>query len=54
MKAGQGAGRFSMRGLSACRGERHLDCAVYNLRKLHQESVQRAANTNEGARKSPR
>ena len=54
MKDGQGAGRFSMRGLDACRGEWQLDAAVYNLRKLHRESVQRAANTNEGARKRPR
>jgi hypothetical protein len=54
MKDGQGAGRYSMRGLDACRGEWHLDAAVYNLRKLHRESVQRAANTNKGARKRPR
>ena len=54
MKAGQGAGRCSMRGLDACRGEWQLDAAVYNLRKLHRESVQRAANTNGGARKRPR
>jgi hypothetical protein len=54
MKDGQGAGRFSMRGLNACRGEWHLDAAVYNLRKLHRGSVQRAANANEMARKSPR
>ena len=41
MKERQGAGRFSMRGLQACRGEWHLHAAVHNLRKLHRESVRR-------------
>jgi hypothetical protein len=53
MKDGQGAGRFSMRGLSTCRGEWHLDAAVYNLRKLHRGFVQRAANTDTGGEKKP-
>lgn len=44
MKERQGAGRFSMRGLERCRGEWQLDAAVHNLRKLHRESVRRAAN----------
>jgi hypothetical protein len=42
-----------MRGLDACRGEWQLDAAVYNLRKLHRESVQPAANSNKKAGKSP-
>ena len=42
MKERQGAGRFSMRGLDACRGEWHLHAAVHNLRKLCRESVRRA------------
>jgi hypothetical protein len=29
------AGYFSMRGLDRCRGERQLDAAIHNLRKLH-------------------
>ncbi len=45
MKERQGADRFSMRGLVACRGEWHLHAAVHNLRKLHRESVRRAAAT---------
>jgi len=45
VKDGQRADRFSMRGLSACRGEWRLDAAVYNLRKLHRESVQRRTST---------
>jgi transposase len=49
MKERQGAGRFSMRGLHACRGEWHLHAAVHNLRKLHSDSVRRA----EKARKRP-
>ena len=52
MKDGQGAGRFSMRGLHACRGGWHL-AAVYNLRKRHRESAQRVANTNEKAGTGP-
>jgi hypothetical protein len=43
-----------MRGLDACHGEWQLDAAVYNLRKLHRESVQRAANTNKKPGKRPR
>jgi hypothetical protein len=42
MKERQDAGRFSMRGLVACRGEWHLQAATHNLRKLHRESVRRA------------
>ncbi len=42
MKDRQDAGRFSMRGLSACRGEWHLQAAVHNLRKLHRASARRA------------
>jgi hypothetical protein len=53
MKDGQGASRFSMRGLDACRGEWQLDAAVYNLRKLHRESVQPAANSNKKAGTGP-
>ena len=45
MKDRQGAGRFSMRGLVACRGEWHLHAAVHNLRKLRRESVRRATPT---------
>jgi hypothetical protein len=41
----QDAGRFSMRGLVACRGEWHLQAATHNLRKLHRESVRRARST---------
>ena len=54
MKGGQDAGRFSMRGLSACRGAWQLDAAVYIFRKLHHESVQRAANTDKKAGEGPR
>lgn len=54
MKDGQGAGRFSMRSLSACRGEWQLDAAVYNLRKLHREYAQRPGNTDEKAEKDRR
>jgi Transposase DDE domain len=42
MKERQDAGRFSRRGLLACRGEWHLQAATHNLRKLHRESVRRA------------
>jgi transposase len=42
MKDRQDAGRFSKRGLVACRGEWHLQAATHNLRKLHRESVRRA------------
>jgi transposase len=42
MKERQDAGRFSMRGLAACRGEWHLQAATHNLHKLHRESVRRA------------
>jgi transposase len=42
MKERQDAGRFSMRGLVACRGEWHLQAATHNLRKLHRASVRRA------------
>jgi hypothetical protein len=42
VKDGQGSGRFSMRGSSACRGELP-DAAVHTLRKLHREP----ANTDE-------
>ena len=42
MKERQDAGRFSMRGLVACRGEWHLQAATHNLRKLHREFVRRA------------
>ena len=42
MKERQDAGRFSLRGLVACRGEWHLQAATHNLRKLHRESVRRA------------
>ncbi len=45
MKERQGADRFSMRGLIACRGEWHLQAAGHNLRKLHRESVRRAGST---------
>ena len=45
MKERQGADRFSMRGLSACRGEWHLQAAVHNLRKLHRASVRHAGST---------
>src|SRR3712207_5708321 len=45
MKERQGAGRFSMRGLTACRGEWHLQAATHNLRKLHRESVRGAEST---------
>lgn len=44
MKDRQGADRFSMRGLPACRGEWQLQAAVHNLRKLHRESVRRSPN----------
>ena len=44
MKERQGAGRFSMRGLQACRGEWHLHAAVHNLRKLHRDSVRRTTD----------
>lgn len=50
IKDGQGADRFSMRGLDCCRGEWHLDAAVYNLRKLHRESVRRAEDTGGGTK----
>ena len=42
MKERQGAGRFSMRGLTACRGEWHLQAATHNLRKLHRATVHHA------------
>ena len=42
MKEHQGAGRFSMRGLVACRGEWHLRAATHNMRMLHRKSVRRA------------
>jgi transposase len=54
MKGGQGADRFSMRGLEACRGEWQLDAAVYNLRKLHRESVRSAKKAGEKAETRPR
>ncbi len=54
MKGGQRADRFSMRGLSACRGEWQLDAAVYNLRKLHRKSVRSTEKAGKGARKGPR
>ena len=41
IKERQGADRFSMRGLAACRGEWHLHAAVHNLRKLHREVLRR-------------
>lgn len=43
MKDRQGADRFSMRGLTRCRGEWDLDAAVHNLRKLHRDSVHKTA-----------
>ena len=52
MKDGQGAGRFSMRGLERCRGEWQLDAAVHNLRKLHRESVYRTRNQGKVAAKA--
>jgi transposase len=42
MKERQGASRFSMRGLTACRGEWHLQAATHNLRKLHRATVHHA------------
>ena len=42
IKDGQGARRFSMRGIERCRGEWQLDAAVHNLRKLHRESARRS------------
>ena len=48
IKDRQGADRFSMRGLGRCRGERQLDAAVHNLRKLHRESVRRLENAANG------
>ena len=41
----QGADRFMMRGIEACRGEWKLHAAVHNLRKLHRKSVRKAENT---------
>ena len=46
MKERQDAGRFSLRGLVACRGEWHLQAATHNLRKLHRESVRRARSAS--------
>ena len=46
MRERQDAGRFSMRGLVACRGEWHLQAATHNLRKLHRESVRRARSAS--------
>ena len=54
MKERQGADRFSMRGLERCRGEWHLDAAVHNLRKLHQDSVRRPEDGRIGGRRRPR
>ena len=45
VKEHQGADRFMMRGIEACRGEWKLHAAVHNLRKLHRKSVRKAENT---------
>jgi hypothetical protein len=45
VKEHQGADRFMMRGIKACRGEWKLHAAVHNLRKLHRKSVRKAENT---------
>jgi len=37
-----------MRGLERCRGEWNLHAGVYNLRKLHRESVRRAEKARKG------
>ena len=45
VKEQQGADRFMMRGLEACRGEWKLHAATHNLRKLHRKSVHKTGNT---------
>jgi transposase len=54
MKDRQGARRFSMSGLERCRGEWQLHAAVHNLRKLHRDSVRRAANATKREAKRAR
>ena len=54
MKDRQGARRFSMSGLECCRGEWHLHAAVHNLRKLHRDSVRRAAKAKKRELKGAR
>jgi hypothetical protein len=39
MEHRQGAGQVCMRGLGACRGERHVHAAVHTLRNVHPASV---------------
>src|SRR3954468_815586 len=51
MKERQGADRFSMRGLAACRGEWLLHAAVHNLRKLHREACRRTETTPQPVRR---
>ena len=45
VKEQQGADRFMMRGLEACRGEWKLHAATHNMRKLHRKSVHKMGNT---------
>jgi transposase len=45
VKEQQGADRFMMRGIEACRGEWKLHAAAHNLRKLHRRSIQKVGNT---------
>jgi transposase len=45
VKEQQGADRFMMRGLEACRGEWKLHAATHNLRKLHRKSILKTGNT---------
>src|SRR5512147_2036480 len=45
VKEHQGADRFMMRGIEACRGEWKLHAVAHNLRKLNRKSVRKAENT---------
>jgi hypothetical protein len=43
VKETQGAGRFMVRGLTACAGEWTLHCVAHNLKKLHAHRLHRHA-----------